>query len=114
MIKLTKSLQTWGSDLFNEALKQEILQLNTDLLPLQQGLRCSSYASDKDLKVIILNAVDGTDCIHAKTGVFYTGIVSGCHCADDPSPNNEQPEYCEILFEINKTTAETAIRLLSE
>jgi hypothetical protein len=114
MIQLDKSLEAWGDDCFAETLKQEILQLDTGLLPLQQGLSHGSYASDKNLTVMILHVSENTDSIHAKTGIFYTGIIGGCHCADDPSPDNEHPEYCEVLFVIDKTTAETTIGLLSD
>ena len=46
------------------------------------------------------------------TGIFYTGVVAGCSCADDPTPVEEQHEYCEVLIEINRATAEAVIRLL--
>ena len=63
---------------------------------------------------MILHVSDDKDSIQAKTGIFYTGIIGGCHCADDPSPDNEHPEYCEIMFDINKKTAETVLHLLSD
>jgi hypothetical protein len=47
-----------------------------------------------------------------KAGVFYTGIIAGCSCSDDPSPVDEQNEYCDLLFTIDKLTAETQITLL--
>ena len=114
MIQLTKAVNAWGSDTFAETLKQEILHMDSGLLPLQQGLAHGNYASDKNLTVMILQVTDNTDSIQVKTGIFFTGIVSGCQCADDPSPDNEHPEYCEILFNINKKTAETVLHLLSD
>ena len=52
--------------------------------------------------------------ILVKAGIFYTGIIAGCSCADDPTPLDEQNEYCELELNINKETAETTIVLLEE
>ena len=51
--------------------------------------------------------------IRAKAGIFYTGIIPGCSCANDPTPETEYSEYCEVLFDINKRTAETLVTLLA-
>ena len=89
MIQLTKAVSAWGSDTFAETLKQEILQMDSGLLPLQQGLAHGSYASDKNLTVIILQVTENTDSIQVKTGIFYTGCNAGSCCADDPTPIEE-------------------------
>jgi hypothetical protein len=49
-----------------------------------------------------------------KAGIFYSGVVTGCSCADDPTPVNEESEYCVVQLDINKQTGETAIALLAE
>ena len=61
---------------------------------------------------MIISVADDPDHIHVKAGIFYTGIIAGCSCADDPTPVDEQAEYCEVRLEINKATAATAISLL--
>ena len=61
---------------------------------------------------MILGASEEAGIIFARAGIFYTSIIAGCNCADDPSPVDEQTEYCEIQFEINKKTAETTVQLL--
>lgn len=83
------------------------------LLPLQQGLSLSSYVGKSPVSAIILNTTEKTDSIQIKTGIFYTGIIAGCSCSDDPSPTDEQNEYCEVQFTINKDTAETTVTLLN-
>ena len=113
MIRLTKSLSMWKTPAFNDALTQELEHLAPDVLPLQQGLSTGSYASDTNVKVVILSISEGTEGIHAKVGVFYTGIIAGCSCADDPTPVDENPEYCEVQLDIDKQTAETTITLLN-
>lgn len=112
MIKLPLSLQAWGTESFNDVLKKEIGGLDTILLPLQQGLQYSSMANGENLSVMILKSVDDMDNILVTAGLFYTGIISGCNCADDPTPVDENNEYCEVLFFINKITTVTTVTLI--
>ena len=112
MIKLTTSLQAWGKSDFGQVLKQEIESLDTSLLPLQQGLKYSSMANGKNLSSIILKTADDADNILVTAGLLYTGIIAGCNCADDPTPVDENNEYCEVLFCINKVTAITTVSLI--
>lgn len=114
MINLSKSLAAWGSPDFKSVLKAEIETLDAAVLPLQQGLSQSSYTSDNKFSVMIISVSDETDFIRVKAGIFYSGVIAGCNCADDPTHVDEQPEYCEVEFEIDKVTAETAVRLLTE
>jgi len=114
MIKLIKTLKAWGTENFEAIAKMEIEQLSEKQLPLQQALSNSSYALDTNLKAIIINASEEENIIRVKSGIFYTGIIYGCNCADDPTPVDELPEQCEVQLEINKLTAETNITLLGE
>lgn len=88
--------------------------MDVDQLPLQQGLSASSYALDHDLRAVMLKVTHEGDVIQVKAGIFYTGVISGCNCADDPTPVDEQPEYCEVQIDINVSTAETYISLAGE
>lgn len=112
MLRLYNTIKAWGSPAFNDSLKTEIEQLNAEHLPLQQGLTRSNYAMDNKIEAMILNVADDNQFIHAKVGIFYSGIIAGCNCADDPTPVEEQNEYCEVQFVINKQTAETSVMLL--
>jgi hypothetical protein len=114
MIRLTKTLNAWGTSGFEDTLKSEVEQLATDRLPLQQALSTSSYVTDSQRAVTIIRVSDDEDVIHIKVGIFYSGIIAGCSCADDPTPIDEQNEYCVVQFEINKQTAETTVTLLDE
>ena len=112
--RLTRSLHAWGTTDFESVLKAEIEQMGVGQLPLQQGLSISSYALGDDLNVMIIRVSDGADFIRVKAGIFYKGIIAGCSCADDPTPIDENNEYCEVLLEIDKATAETTVELLKE
>lgn len=112
MITLSKSLLAWASGDFRTALKNEIKQLKVDELPLQQGLEHSSHAIYDDPDVIILSVSEEGNNIRVKAGVFYSGIISGCSCADDPTPTDMVPEHCELQLDINKETGNTSVSLL--
>jgi len=113
-LKLIKVLQSCNDPDFKNILKNEIQNIDPTLLPLQQGLSLSSYVGKSPFSAVILNTTEEVDFIQVKTGIFYTGIIAGCSCSDDPSPTDEQNEYCEVQFTINKNTAETTIMLLND
>ena len=110
MIRLTNALKAWGTQEFNDILKKEMEQMGGAQLPLQEGLKTSSYALDNKLQVMINSALEDDNCIRVKAGIFYFGIIPGCSCADDPTPDTEYNEYCEVELNIDKSTAETTIR----
>jgi len=112
VISLPLALKTWPGADFNAAIKHEITRLNPDLLPLQQGLQHSNYAPGDDVSATILHSEETANSIIVKAGLFYSGIISGCSCADDPTPIDRNTEYCEVIFRINKASAETSVSLI--
>jgi hypothetical protein len=114
MIRFTNALNAWGTPEFHAVLTQEIEQLTIEQLHLQQGLSTGSHALDNRPRAMIIRVSGEGECIRAKVGIFYTGIIAGCSCADDPTPVNEESEYCEVQLDINTVTAETTVVLLAE
>ena len=45
---------------------------------------------------------------------FYSGIIADCSCAADPTPVDDQNEYCEVQIEISKKAAEVTVALLEK
>lgn len=113
MVRLMKSLSLWGTAAFRETLKREIECLGAERLPLQEGLSVGSYALDHAVEAMILSVSEGPTAIDVQAGLFYSGIVAGCSCADDPTPVEEHSEYCEIQLTIDKATGDTSVALLS-
>lgn len=107
---LPRSVAANGSDTFKTVLSKEIAELGIKL-PLQQGLSCGSFASAEKLQVMILGTSTDHDDIRVSAGLFYTSTIPGCNCADDPTPEEEYSEYCEIEITINRSTAQASIRL---
>lgn len=114
MIRFPRSLAARQTPDFKATLKAEIEGLDVGLLPLQQGLSRSSHVSADRVGATILRVEEAAGCIRVKAGLFYTGIIAGCSCADDPTPVDDLTEYCEVWFEIDAATGEGQVRLLEE
>jgi hypothetical protein len=61
---------------------------------------------------MVLATDEEDDGLRARVGVFFTGIISGCQCADDPTPLEGFPEYAEIEVTIQRETGVAKMRLL--
>ena len=114
MIYLPESAAAWGSDRFADVLKRELGTLDASRLPLQQGMTAGSQALDTQVSAMILHVEDDADHIHVRAGIFYTGIIAGCSCADDPTPIGEQAEYCVVNIDIDKATGAAKVILHEE
>lgn len=114
MFHLIKALKAWNTAAFASQLQQDIEQLDAQQLPLQQGLSNSSYALADPLQALLLNSRETAEAIHVKVALFYAGVIAGCNCADDPTPLDTQPEYCEVWIQIDKQTAAATVVLAGE
>lgn len=102
MITLPKSLSSWQSNLFKHTFKAEILALDPLSIPLHLATSRGGYIDYGNIELMILST--GEDSTHLKisTGFFFTEVVGGCNCDDDPIEAND---YCTFLISINKTTS---------
>jgi len=114
MILLDKALRAWGSPEFKAILKQEIERMDAGQLPLQQGLTTGNYAVSNQLTAMINSVSEAEHHIRVTAGIFYKSVIGGCSCADDPTPVNENNEYCVVRLEIDKATAATSVSLVME
>jgi hypothetical protein len=114
MIQLPKTLNAWNTPRFNAVFKQEIEQLDAASLPLQQALAVSSHVSDRPVQAMLISVNEDAGHLCIKAGIFYTGVIAGCNCADDPTPVDELNEYCMVKLCIDRITAETTVALLEE
>ena len=114
MIHMQRALRAWGTDAYRNVLCEEVEQLPLELLPLQQGLRQSSQVSDAPVQAMFLQAEARDGQIISAVSLFYSGVIAGCNCADDPTPVDTLPEQCSIEITIDQQDATTHIRLLPE
>jgi hypothetical protein len=108
LIILKQALQDWASESFEQSLKQELMALDPALLPLQQGVQQGGYADGSNREFSLLTAVDCGKRIKVQIGVFFSEIIAGCSCGDEPVTENV---YCEFVLLIDKQTARTIIEL---
>lgn len=113
MLRLPQVLDAWGTPMFETVLKNALAGMDATHLPLQQGLTRSSYALADKISATLLAMHESAGFIHVKAGIFYTGVIAGCSCADDPTPMDEEAEYCEVRIDIRKNDADTRITLLT-
>ena len=109
MPAMNEVVRALGSREFDDVLKQAILAIDPAQLPLQQGLVHGSHALTDKLGVTILGSDVNDGAIQVRVGLFYTSIIAGCSCADDPTPVDEMSEYCGVEIDIDRRTGEATI-----
>lgn len=109
-LRLPEALAAWNTPAFAEILKREVEAAGPAALPLQQCLSASSYALDDGCSVMVIGAAEEPGAIRARLGVFFRGIIAGCSCADDPTPVEPQPEYCELEIRIDRSSGDAAVQ----
>ncbi len=109
MPKLPDSLRDWNSPGFADTLRNEIEGLKPGTLPLLMGVSQGGVPDDRDIKAMVLSSAQTQDCIQARVGIFFSEILAGCSCGDDPMALNA---YCELQVSIDKATAEVEFAVL--
>jgi len=114
MIQLPAALSAWGTPAFPDVLKQELERLPAGALPLRAALTHGSHALDEGIGARLIAVKANPATLRARIGIFYFGIIAGCNCADDPSPIEPHPEYCELLLEIDRASARATLTLVDD
>ncbi len=101
----------WQTEAFGPTLKREIETMGAEVLPLDQGTSQGGFVDDSKITATFLSVIDRGHSIVAEVGVFFTEIVAGCSCGDEPDSINA---YCRMQIHIDKTTAEANIRVVPD
>ena len=110
---LSNSVAVWGTPAFAVTFAAEVQALDLGQLPLQAGLAHSSHVSaETPLTVLVMETTESVTHLQIKAGVFYSGVIAGSCCSDDPTPMCEQPEYCTLRFEIDRDTSVARVMLV--
>ncbi len=105
------ALLDWGTPRFDQTLKNEIEALEVACLPLSRGTGSGGRIDGSDLAVTVISARENGLTVQARVGVFFTEIVGGCSCGDEPF---SQPAYCMLQVTIEKQTACAGFELIDE
>lgn len=108
---LTGLLPYWGTREFDPALKRAIEGLAAGSLPLGGVLGQGGLVDDSDISVTVIHTRENGQTLLAKVGVFFTEVVGGCSCGDDPFT---QPAYCMLLVTIDRQTASAGFEVIEE
>ncbi|MFH0934921.1 MAG: hypothetical protein V1879_06915 [Pseudomonadota bacterium] len=111
-LRLEAAMQVWGQPVFAAVLKRELESLPADSLPLQQGLSYSSSVAEAPFTVLVNSVEERDDHIRVHAGIMYQGETGGCSCAGDPGSESAIDEYCEVLIEIDRASAQAGVELV--
>ncbi len=114
MIQLKNSLKAWNTTEFNRVFKLDVEKLGPEILPIQQALQFGSLALLDNFQLMIVNTSENTEQLIIEAGVFFSSLIAGCNCSDDQTPAELTNEYCEMRFTINKSNAETTIKIINQ
>ena len=99
---LAAAVRDWGTEAFTSTLKADIEALDGACLPLYPGTQAGGHIDDSDLTVTVLSARACGPVIESRIGVFFTEVVGGCSCGDEPFT---RPGYCQLRVTIDLQTA---------
>lgn len=102
----------WHQDDFVARVQAAVASLGLRGLPLQKAISFGNVALDDALSIQLLASEQRADGYFVRVGIQYTSMITGCHCADDPSPEMVVPEYCTVELLIDPQTAEPVVRLV--
>ena len=109
MVTLSKSLQAWKSEQFELVLKSEILALESGSLPLSRATTQGGVVDENSVSLSVLSSDEDDASINVVMAVFFSEIVGGCSCGDDPLEANG---HCEMKLSIDKSTAMAEFTLI--
>ena len=112
-LRFEQALAAWGTPQFEAVLKLEMAHA-VEALPLQQGLAVGNQVTPAPITVVVHHAAATGKLICVRAGIFYASVIGGCSCADDPTPVDENTEYCEVQLEIDLETGGVRVGLLDE
>jgi len=112
-MKLPRSSASYGTPDFTRCFIAEVSALPSGSLPLQQAMAQGNMVTD-DAPQVMINSIDCDEQqLRVTAGVFFTSVIGGCSCADDPSPVDKINEYAELEFLICLDDASTQVRIAS-
>jgi hypothetical protein len=110
MLDFSSVVKAWGSPDFQARFKAAVEQLSHGQLPLQQALAHTSSVSDEPFTAVVISCDADDDILYINAAIFFSGIVAGCSCADDPTPLEPQLENCLLQFDIDRQSGAASVK----
>lgn len=105
---MPRTLSAWESERFASTFVDEARSLPASELRLERLLQYGSQAVGTP-QFMILGSEANADNLRVRTGIFFESVLSGCACADDPTPETRYNEYGELLFVIDRRTGQVQV-----
>jgi hypothetical protein len=104
-LHLPAAARAWNGPDFGAALKAELEALGAEALPLLNLMQRGSTVLDTPIQVMVLGTpgatADASAAVRVRVGVFFSSLLGGCSCADDPTPVEAEAEYGELDIHID-------------
>ncbi len=110
MTQLALSPEHFDSEAFTHSLKAAIESLAPGSLPLHQFTTQGGLVDDSHITATIMQIDKHKKHIHARVGIFFSEVVGGCSCGDDPYSVNA---YAELLVVIDPNSAEASFKVIN-
>ena len=94
---------------FNSDFKQYIEQLPPASLPLHNCTSQGGIVDDTNISASILTVEAIENGLEIKIAVFFTEIIGGCSCGDDPVSANAYGELLAIIDTVSNNLTFTVI-----
>ena len=104
-LRLPATLAAWGRESFATTLANELGPLAQRHLPLQQMLQHGSHMAEEPVTVRLVSVQAQPRQLQLRIGVFFTSLIAGCSCADDPTPSDTLAEYGELDLSLDRESA---------
>ena len=85
--------------------------LGAEVLPLQAATLHGGQVDGCDIAVTVIDSRESGQAIQARVGVFFTELIGGCSCGDDP---HTVPAYCVLQVTIDKQTGDAGFEVVGE
>lgn len=105
-ITLRRCIDLADRDAFAACLVSALKALPPGSLPLRAGCEQGGLVDDSDVSVSVLEVDRAAEHDIARVGVFFTELVGGCSCHDDPAHANA---YCLLEVAIRRTDGEGTV-----
>ena len=109
MLNLNDALAFRGTREFSVQLKHAIEALDASHMPLYRCVSQGGQVDASDMAVTVLDVTAVEEEISARIGVFFTEVVGGCSCGEEPF---ESPVYCELGLTINRQSGDAVFNVI--
>lgn len=105
----TPNLVDIDPSLDTKTLKATLAALPVDTLPLHLATTQGGQVAEDSVSFTVLRIDTDDSAVRARVGAFFTEVVGGCNCHDDPYQVNG---YCELAVTVDRASGGIRCQLL--